>query len=153
MNFRNKKIRLLHSTYAESFQRDESPAVACLRYASARTLRGFSCFTIIQIHKSPFCEWAFMYLAESEGFEPSVGYKPTPAFQASSLSHSDNFPYLIFREGGSLSCFYIPNKLETKLKQKMTVLLNTCTELRRSMSNTPPTFWALFYENRFTWKN
>ena len=59
-------------------------------------------------------EWAFMYLAESEGFEPSVRYKHTHAFQACSLSHSDNSPCSVFQGGRSLSCFHNPNKFETQ---------------------------------------
>jgi hypothetical protein len=31
-------------------------------------------------------------VAEKEGFEPSVGYEPTHAFQACDLNHSSTFP-------------------------------------------------------------
>ena len=35
---------------------------------------------------------AFLYMAEGQGFEPWVGYKPTPVFKTGALNHSATLP-------------------------------------------------------------
>jgi hypothetical protein len=34
----------------------------------------------------------FLHMAEGQGFEPWVGYKPTPVFKTGALNHSATLP-------------------------------------------------------------
>ena len=48
-----------------------------------------------------------MYMAEREGFEPSMSYKPIHTFQACSFNHSDTSPD---------PCFIQPRRRETLMQ-------------------------------------
>lgn len=43
-------------------------------------------------NKKGTIKWCLLNMAEGQGFEPWVGYKPTPVFKTGALNHSATLP-------------------------------------------------------------